>query len=168
MANELSRLKAEGALRQILQQVTVNAARKKTFSRRAIRDDQEELARLFMAMAVSDEAQARRVLYMLRGPVGETGKNIEEIYSDQLPKLQEMYKTLLQEAEQAEVRPLVHLAGQEERVGRKNAILLDKALANEAASAYFVCSFCGYVHENHAPEKCPVCQAPKRRFREIS
>ncbi len=31
----------------------------------------------------------------------------------------------------------------------------------------FVCSICGYVHEGpEAPEKCPVCGAPKEKFLE--
>ena len=29
----------------------------------------------------------------------------------------------------------------------------------------FVCSVCGYVYEgDEAPEKCPVCKAPKEKF----
>ena len=33
----------------------------------------------------------------------------------------------------------------------------------------FVCSVCGYVHEgNEAPEFCPVCKAPKDKFKEMS
>ena len=29
----------------------------------------------------------------------------------------------------------------------------------------FVCQICGYVHEgDEAPEKCPVCGAPKEKF----
>ena len=31
----------------------------------------------------------------------------------------------------------------------------------------FVCSVCGYVHEgNEAPDFCPVCKAPKDKFKE--
>ncbi|MCH5163873.1 MAG: NADH peroxidase [Clostridiales bacterium] len=31
----------------------------------------------------------------------------------------------------------------------------------------FVCKVCGYVHEgDEAPEKCPVCNAPKAKFEE--
>ncbi len=33
----------------------------------------------------------------------------------------------------------------------------------------FVCSICGYVHEgDHAPEKCPQCNAPASKFAEQS
>ena len=31
----------------------------------------------------------------------------------------------------------------------------------------FVCSVCGYVHVgNEAPDFCPVCKAPKEKFKE--
>ena len=33
----------------------------------------------------------------------------------------------------------------------------------------FVCSVCGYVHEgNEAPDFCPVCKAPKEKFKEMT
>ncbi|MPN16586.1 Reverse rubrerythrin-1 [bioreactor metagenome] len=33
----------------------------------------------------------------------------------------------------------------------------------------FVCSVCGYVHEgNEAPDFCPVCKAPKDKFKEMA
>lgn len=32
----------------------------------------------------------------------------------------------------------------------------------------FICTVCGYVHEgDEAPEKCPVCGAPRSKFREL-
>lgn len=32
----------------------------------------------------------------------------------------------------------------------------------------FLCTVCGYIHEgDEAPEKCPVCNAPKDAFKEI-
>ena len=34
--------------------------------------------------------------------------------------------------------------------------------------AKFVCTVCGYTAENEAPEKCPVCQAPKTAFKELA
>ena len=33
----------------------------------------------------------------------------------------------------------------------------------------FICTVCGYVHEgDEAPDKCPLCQAPKDKFNEQS
>ena len=35
-------------------------------------------------------------------------------------------------------------------------------------SKKFVCTVCGYIHEgNEAPEKCPVCNAPASKFKEL-
>jgi len=32
----------------------------------------------------------------------------------------------------------------------------------------FICTVCGYVHEgDEAPEKCPLCGAPRSKFREL-
>ena len=32
----------------------------------------------------------------------------------------------------------------------------------------FVCQVCGYVYEGEeAPEKCPICKAPKEKFNEL-
>ncbi|MBO4994427.1 MAG: NADH peroxidase [Muribaculaceae bacterium] len=36
-------------------------------------------------------------------------------------------------------------------------------------SKKFICTVCGYVHEgNEAPEKCPICGAPKSKFKELN
>ena len=32
----------------------------------------------------------------------------------------------------------------------------------------FICTVCGYIYEGtEAPEKCPVCNAPKSKFKEM-
>lgn len=32
----------------------------------------------------------------------------------------------------------------------------------------FICTVCGYIHEGpEAPEKCPLCNAPKSKFKEL-
>ena len=32
----------------------------------------------------------------------------------------------------------------------------------------FICTVCGYIHEgDEAPEKCPVCGAGKKAFKEV-
>ncbi len=33
----------------------------------------------------------------------------------------------------------------------------------------FICTVCGYIHEgDEAPEQCPVCKAPKSKFKELN
>lgn len=32
----------------------------------------------------------------------------------------------------------------------------------------FICTVCGYIHEgDEAPEKCPICKAPRDKFKEV-
>lgn len=32
----------------------------------------------------------------------------------------------------------------------------------------FICTICGYIHEgNEAPKECPICKAPKSKFKEM-
>jgi rubrerythrin len=33
---------------------------------------------------------------------------------------------------------------------------------------YYVCPFCGYTHEGVAPDKCPVCGTPAKRFERVA
>ncbi len=45
-----------------------------------------------------------------------------------------------------------------------------EALRNKEALVtkdYFVCEVCGNTVETIAPEKCPICGAPKNRFKKI-
>ncbi|MFH1736794.1 MAG: rubredoxin-like domain-containing protein, partial [Actinomycetota bacterium] len=56
------------------------------------------------------------------------------------------------------------------KVEEEHAALYQNALANLDGledTTYFVCSYCGHVQTKEAPEKCPVCGAPKSQFKEI-
>jgi len=32
---------------------------------------------------------------------------------------------------------------------------------------YYVCNVCGYIHVGVAPDECPICGAPKDKFRKV-
>jgi rubrerythrin len=119
-------------------------------------------------MAESEEIQAQRILYLLRGTVADSGRNGREVLEEELPMLQNLYQKLRKSADRHGVASVRQLSSQKMRVNMKNGSLMKKARAgNKAAGVYRVCSFCGYVHEGEPPEKCPVCQAPRKRFREV-
>jgi rubrerythrin len=35
-------------------------------------------------------------------------------------------------------------------------------------ASIYVCDVCGHTHVNGAPHKCPVCGAPKTKFKEVA
>jgi len=148
--------------------IATGAARKRIFALRAAKEERVDLALFFNALAESEEAQARRLLYLLRGLVGTTAENVAEVMKQELPLLQMGYRRLEEAVQQKGMASVRHLSEQEQKVGKKNSFLLQKTRDGKGgASAYYVCSFCGYVHENEAPKTCPVCQAPRKRFRRV-
>ena len=57
---------------------------------------------------------------------------------------------------------------QSARVQRMH-LRLKKKLDEDPAkdNPYHVCSFGGFIMEDHAPEKCPICTAPSSRFKSV-
>jgi len=49
----------------------------------------------------------------------------------------------------------------------KKALELVNAGKDYEAEKIYICSVCGYTTEEEAPEKCPVCGAPKSAFVEF-
>jgi rubrerythrin len=51
-----------------------------------------------------------------------------------------------------------------------HAKLYKKALDNliaERSTEYYVCTVCGYTVERNVPEICPICDAPKSKFKKV-
>jgi rubrerythrin len=56
-------------------------------------------------------------------------------------------------------------------VEREHAQLYKKALAHMMAgeeTGYYVCQVCGHVSDGVLPDECPICGAPKEKFREVA
>ncbi|MCX6004819.1 MAG: rubrerythrin family protein, partial [Chloroflexi bacterium] len=56
-------------------------------------------------------------------------------------------------------------------VEREHAKLYEKALdrmLDPEGVDYYVCEVCGYVAIGSAPDNCPICNAPKDKFRKVS
>ena len=52
-----------------------------------------------------------------------------------------------------------------------HADLYKKALndmVSDRETDYYVCQVCGYISEDEAPERCPVCNAVKEKFRLVA
>lgn len=144
------------------------AARKKIYALRAEQDGSIQLARLFRAIAFSEEAQALRLLLQLRGQTGSNDKNCETAFGEEIPSLVEKYEEAAGDAEKAGERAMQSAFSQSARVQRMHLNLkkkLDRAPDKE--SPYHVCSFCGFIMEGQPPEKCPICTASSSRFRSM-
>ena len=140
------------------------AARCELHALRAVKDGRPELVPLFKSLGLSLTMQANRFMMQIRGMVTNTDDTIEEIYSTILPASIEEYEQLARQAEQLGSRALTTGFDHSAKIQRKNASLYRQVENDRQASDYHVCDFCGYVSRNSAPENCPICTAPKRRF----
>lgn len=139
------------------------------FASRADRDGLPEVARLFRAASFAEQVHATAHLRVLKG-IGTTVENLEAAIAGETHEFTEMYPafeaTAAEEEEKAALRS-IQWAMSAEKV---HAGLYDRAkrAAVEGRDAEMgpisVCASCGHTHDGEAPDKCPLCGAPKERF----
>ena len=163
--NTTTRLHIEKAFLQ----ASCNAARKKIYALRAAQSGDTQLAKLFRAIALSEDAQALRFLLQLRGQTGSSEQNRRTAFEEEIPALIQTYLTGEDIAEKEQERAMQSAFSQSARVQRMH-LSLEKKLAKDSSktNSYHVCSFCGFVMESNAPDECPICTAPTSRFTSVS
>jgi rubrerythrin len=78
---------------------------------------------------------------------------------------------MLQEAEQDSEETAAIVFSQARDVEAEHANLYKRALNDviaQRSTEHYVCTVCGHLSEREAPEKCPICGAPKSAFEKIS
>lgn len=140
---------------------------------RAEREGHLAIARLFRAVAEAETIHARSHLQTL-GEIRDTKANLEAAINGEQYEFRKMYPEFIEKAKEegakrAEVT--FNWANEVEEVHYRlytqalEAINSGKDLGDKP---FFVCEVCGMTVEGEAPGKCPVCGAPKARYREIS
>lgn len=139
------------------------------FAAKADKEGYAQVARLFRAAAESETVHAFKHLNVMKG-VGSTTDNLNEAIDGETYEFEQMYPGMMQDAEAEGERGAKISFGNANEVEKEHAMLFKQALeglGNNEAVEYWVCGTCGHVHLHGAPEKCPVCQAPKSMFKKI-
>ena len=142
------------------------------FAEKAEKEGHSQIARLFRAAAESETVHARNHLRAMGG-IKSTKENLEAAAGGELYEFTKMYPGFIEQAkaennENAEIS--FDWANKVEKIHHS---LYQKTLENfEAgkemkAEPYFVCQGCGYTVGGEAPEKCPVCGAPRSMFKRV-
>jgi len=139
------------------------------FAERAAAEKLPNVARAFKANSFAEQVHATNYLKTL-GAIGTTKDNLDAAVGGESFEIEEMY-------------PVYVVAAQSQ--GEKTAeMFLNAALAAEKVHAGIyrtaraavesggdidfkpiqVCGVCGFTVEGDAPDKCPVCGAPKDKF----
>jgi rubrerythrin len=132
----------------------------------------KNLSNLFKAISYAEFVHARNHFRALK-KLGDTPDNIQSCIDGETFEIEEMYPVYNEVAKlqgEKEAQITTHSALEAEKI---HAEMYKKALklVNEGkdydADKIFICSVCGYTVEDEAPEKCPICGAPKSAFLEF-
>jgi rubrerythrin len=142
------------------------------FAEKADEEGHRQTARLFRAAAAAETIHARNHLQVMQG-IKSTKENLLTAIGGENHEFTEMYPGFIKQAEaegKKEARRSFDLANKVEQIhhGLFQAALsvLEKGRAEKDKPLY-VCQYCGNTVEGEAPEKCPICGAPKRMFKQI-
>ncbi len=157
------------------------------FGDKAEKDGFPNVARLFRAIAYAEQVHATSHFQQLRdekGPsltvagggfgLGPTAENLEEAIGGEGFEVAEMYPAYKAVAEsQGEKGALRSFdwAWQAEKIHA--AMYTEAKAAVETGKDYdvgtiYICSTCGHTVEGEAPDRCPVCNAKREKYKEFS
>ncbi len=139
------------------------------FGAQADQDKLPNVARMFRANSFAEQIHAVNHLRTLAG-IGKTGENLAAAMSGEAFEATTMYpeyvKAAEEDGEKAAVTTTSNALAAEKvhyemykRAGQTVSICKDLE-----AKPIHVCGVCGFTMEGDAPDKCPVCGAPKAKF----
>lgn len=143
------------------------------FARKADEEGFPQIAKLFRAVAEAETVHALNHLRMSSG-VESTAANLETALSGETFEFQKMYPEYLRTAEQEGNKQAGWSFDVANKVEQIHAGLYSKAIQSIRSKSdlaridYYICSVCGNTVEGNAPERCPICGAPKDKFNKIT
>jgi len=142
------------------------------FSEKADEEGNKQIASLFRAAAEAETVHARNHLRVL-GEIKSDKENLQAAVGGENYEFTEMYPGFIEQAKaegNQKAENSFDLANKVEQIHHRlfQAALKDLEASTVAREApYYVCQVCGNTVESEAPEKCPVCGAPRSRFKKV-
>jgi rubrerythrin len=143
------------------------------FAKKADQEKQPQVAKLFRAAAEAETVHALNHLRRI-GEIKTTEANLNTALSGETYEFRKMYPEYIEAAKQEGNQQAVWSFDVANKVEQIHAELFTKAIEalktnKEIAQIdYYVCQTCGNTVEGEAPEKCPICGAPKSQFMKIT
>ncbi|MBC7230528.1 MAG: rubrerythrin family protein [Actinobacteria bacterium] len=139
------------------------------FAAKADEEGYGQVARLFRAAADAETVHAHAHLRVMGG-IGSTADNLKQAIEGETAEFKAMYPKMMEEAKAEGNDPAYISFANANAVEEIHAGLYQKALDNLGSNeetVYYVCQVCGNTVEGEAPEKCPICGAPRKMFKLI-
>jgi rubrerythrin len=143
------------------------------FAAKAEAEGHLQIAKLFRAAAAAETVHAHNHLRVMNG-VQDTKQNLQAAIDGERYEFRDMYPDFIQKAEAEGNRAAAISFRNANAVEKIHHELYTKALETLAAgkdlppAAIHVCEVCGNTVLGEVPDKCPVCGAPKSKFKEVA
>ena len=142
------------------------------YAKKAEEEGLEQIAKLFRAAAQAEAVHIGNHSDAL-GMVGETVDNLKDAIEGENYEHSEMYPKFLKMAEEEGKKEAATSFkwAKEVEEGHEDLYREAKEKAEKGEDLdeekIVICQGCGYTTTGEAPEVCPVCGAPKERFKEV-
>jgi rubrerythrin len=139
------------------------------FAKKADQEGYKQVAKLFRAAAEAETIHAHNHL-RAAGGIRSTKENLEEAVSGEMFEFQKMYPQMLADAKadnNKQAEQTFHYANEVEKIHADLYKKAADALGKNTETDYYVCQICGNTVEGEAPDKCPICGAPKTAFKKM-
>jgi len=142
------------------------------FAEKAESEGHPRIARLFRAAAEAETVHARNHLKAVGG-IGSTRDNLKEAIKGESYEFTKMYPGFIEQAKAEDNKRAEITFGYANEVEKIHHGLYQKALElleagqEPKSEPYFICPVCGYTVAGGAPDKCPVCGAPRSKFQQV-
>ncbi len=139
------------------------------FAAAAEKERLANIARLFRAASYSEQVHATNHLGALKG-VGQTAANLQGAIEGETYEVTTMYPDFIATGNEQGEKAAVMWFNAAMEAEKVHAGLYRRAKDNAEKGqdlGFFpiqVCGQCGFTVEGEAPDKCPVCGAPKEKF----
>jgi len=144
------------------------------FAEKADEEGHKRIARLFRAAAEAETVHARNHLRAMQA-IRSTTDNLKVAIAGEHHEFTEMYPEFIKQSEVDGNKKATNSFDLANRVEQIHYDLFQSASSRlESGGAdqdqglpFYVCQVCGNTVEGEAPEKCPICGAPKARFKRV-
>lgn len=164
-----SSFKSESNLQAAMSGESTANRRYTMYAEKAEKDGLPQVARLFRAAAMAEAIHARNHFNAMDG-IGSTKDNLTAAVFGEHEEFTYMYPRYINDAEREQNDRSLRTFQWANTVEKVHHGLFEKTLEavreNKVPEekTYYVCQVCGNTVEDEAPDKCPVCGAPKTQF----
>ncbi|HTY14671.1 MAG TPA: ferritin family protein [Methanoregulaceae archaeon] len=142
------------------------------FAEKALEEGFPNVSKIFKAAAEAEGIHAKRLLKVL-GTIGKTENNLKASFEGETHEYTQMYPEFVKTGEaekqsEAVIAFAYAMKAEEVHAGLyKEALKMVGTGKDMSSRKVLLCPICGNIFLGDAPDRCPICNAFRKVFREI-